>query len=139
MFSRLLVVVLFVLLAVTANSQDIDFERGEGKVFLIDNAYLIIGDRIERSIRSDYYLSEGTIELEEGEWTILAIGYGGDESTMYVTTDLEIDFSPTRCVDSLGIDWNNAFAISCPLRFLNFEIKSGYELVLLLIIPLESI
>ena len=54
---------------------------------------------------------------------------------MYATTDLEIDASPTRCLESLGADWENAFTITCPLRFLNFEVKSGSPLILLIVMP----
>lgn len=134
---------LFVLLTVSVSGQVVDiedlaFERGEGVELPIENGYVVIGDKVKRTLRSDYYHTEGSIELQEGTWAILAIGLGGDDSTGYLTTDLELDFSPTRCVDSLGNDWNNAFTISCPLRFLNFEIKTGYELTLLLILPLES-
>ncbi len=139
MFSRLCVAVLFAILCIPASSQDLVFERGEGTALSIDNAYFLIGDRIKRSFRSDYYLTEGFIELEEGAWSILAVGFGGEDSTLYSSTELELDFSPTRCVESYGEDWNNAFTISCSLRFLSFEIKSGYELTLLMIIPLEAI
>ncbi|MDE2819595.1 MAG: hypothetical protein OXN94_18250 [Chloroflexota bacterium] len=138
MILRFAVVLLFTLSAIPAISQEISLVRGVGETHLIDTAYLLIGDKIKRSFRSDYYLTEGALELEEGSWSILAVGMGGDESTMYVTTDLELDFSPTGCVESFGDSWNNAFTISCPLRFFNFEIKTGYELTLLLIIPLDS-
>ena len=141
----LLVLVVALALACPAYSQSADepeqeapiaisFERGEGEVFLGSTIYLLNGDRIERSFRSDYYLTEGSIELEEGTWSILAVGIGGNDRTMYATTDIEIDSSPTRCLESLGDDWENAFTISCSLRFLEFEVKTGNPLALLLII-----
>ena len=138
---RLIFVLMFVLLTVPVSGQVIEsfeFERGEGTALPIDNAYLIIGDKINRSFRTDYYVTEGSMELEEGAWVIFAMGLGGEDSTNYVTTDLELDFSPTRCVESFGDDWNNAFTITCPLRFLNFEVKSGYELAVLVILALSD-
>lgn len=120
-------------------SIDISFERGEGEVFLESNAFLIFGDLIERSLRSNYFLTEGEFKLDEGAWSIFAVGIGGSESTLYATTDLAIDASPTRCLDSWSIDWKNAFTITCPLRFLRFEVKSGYPIAMLLVTSMSSL
>ena len=139
----ILTVVMISVILVFAQDQDttdqeaplaITFERGEGEVFSGSNIYILTGDKIERSFRSDYYLTEGSIVLEDGTWSLLAVGIGGTEPTLYATTDLEIDASPTRCMESLGDDWENAFTITCPLRFLRFELKTGVQLALLLVI-----
>ena len=46
--------------------ESFEFERGEGAALPIHNAYLIIGDKVDRSFRTDYYVTEGSMELEEG-------------------------------------------------------------------------
>ena len=53
---------MFVLLTVPVSGQVIEsfeFERGEGAALPIDNAYLIIGDKVDRSFRTDYYVDRG--------------------------------------------------------------------------------
>ena len=111
----------------------ITLERGEGKGISISTAYLLVGEKIERAFSSDYYLSEGTINLKEGKWSILAIGVGGNDSTSYAGTDLALEFAPTRCLRKLQSDWNETFTISCPLRFLRFKLQSNKQKTLLLV------
>ena len=133
----------------------IEFDKGEG-VFVSElksTAFVVLGEKIKRTFRSDYYQTTGTLVLDEGIWSITVTGLGGDDQTAYTSTEIEIDALPARCIKSAGNFWSralgsswkdefsfsgsNTFEISCLLRSFEWEIRSGVPISLLLIAKLD--
>ena len=128
---------------ITEASPAMSLIRGKAEFIDVDKAYLIAGDKVERFLQSDYYQSEGTLDLEEGSWSLIAAGIGGDDKTTYAgsdfpSADLELRAIPARCLSLLNIQSAKAFRIGCPLRSLRFEIRSDSTTTLLLITQLTS-
>ena len=128
---------------ITEASPAMSLIRGKAEFIDVDKAYLLIGDKVELSLQSDYYQSEGTLDLEEGSWSLIAAGIERDDRTTYggrdfSGADIELRASPSRCLSILNIDSAKAFRISCPLRSLRFEIRSNSSKTLLLITQLTS-
>ena len=113
-------------------------KRGESEILEIVSAYLLQGEKVERSLRSDYFVTEGSLDLGEGSWSLVATDLGGDEFTTYMGTDLtgidlELHASPSRCFRALDFYASNAFRITCPLRSLGFELRSATSISLMLL------
>lgn len=115
---------------------------GEAEFIDVDRAYLLEGEKVERFLQSDFYRSEGALNLEEGSWSLIVSGLGGDDETTYggrdfPNADIELNASPSRCISELNVSASKAFRVTCPLRSLKFEIRSDSSHTLLLITQLS--
>ena len=116
----------------------LSLKQGEAEALEVFAAYLLEGEKVELRFRSDYYVTDGSLNLEEGSWSLLATGLDIGDVTTYMGSDyrgidLEIDASPGRCFRALDVYSAVAFRITCPLRSLNFEMRSDSEVSLLLV------
>ncbi len=126
----------------TEESPVLSIVIGEAEFINLAQVYLAKGKKKERTFQSDYYRTVGTLGLEEGSWSIIAAGIGGDDETTYSgkdfpNTDIELQASPQRCFTSLISEAAKAFNIKCPLRSLKFEVRSNSSQTLLLITQLS--
>ena len=120
---------------------EFDVTTGSLEPFLLDEEgnglYLVNGEKVERSFLSDYYLTEGGWDIEEGEWLIVAIGVGGDDRTSWVTDDFNYEAYPSRCVKELGDTWRSgALEVRCSAQ-LEWSVQTGFPIAFLLVVRLN--
>lgn len=120
----------------------LSLRRGESEALKVFAAYLLEGEKIELSFRSDYYASEGSLTLEEGRYSLLAAGIGGDTTTYIGEDATGVDLMLTAfnelCFKSLTFVSANAFRITCPEYTVRLELNSHAQYSLLMISPLDA-
>ena len=127
----------------TVDDPGIKVNRGEVEVLDIVSAYILHGEKVELTLRSDYYASEGSLSLADGSYSLLASGIGGDVTTYVGTGDLDdADLTLTAfnelCFKALTTISAFAFRITCPRYVVRYELRSSSELSLLLVSRLDS-
>ncbi|MCY4024000.1 MAG: hypothetical protein OXF32_11195 [Anaerolineaceae bacterium] len=126
----------------TDESPVISLKRGEAEALEILAAFLLEGEKVELSFRSDYYANEGSLSLEEGRYSLLAVGIGGDTTTYIGEDATGVDLMLTafneRCFRALTYVSAGAFRITCPEYTVRFEINSHTQYSLLMISRLDA-
>lgn len=122
----------------------LSLKQGEGEALEVYAAYLLHGEKVELSFRSDYYASEGSLTLEEGIYSLLVAGLGGDITT-YIGEDEDafgVDLRLTAfnelCFKTLTFAPADAFRITCPQYTVGFELNSHTQYSLLMISRLDA-
>ena len=56
----------------------LSLNRGDAEELEVLAAYLLEGEKVERRLKSDYFVTNDSLQLEEGSWSLLATGLGAD-------------------------------------------------------------
>lgn len=108
------------------------YEDGNGLLF-------VIGEKVERSFRADFFLTEGKLDIEEGNWLIDVMAVGGRDRTNWGDPSFEYEARPSRCVGSPreGMWSENVLFASCAVN-LSWVVKSSFPLSILAIVKLPE-